>query len=149
MEIHVTATTPASPDEVWAILTDLGGWASWSDFTNSALIEEGEGGQAGVGATWDLWQAGLVRVRERVTMVDPAAKTLEYASVAGNPVRGYAARVELSKDGAGTQIHWRATGRPPLPLPGADLLSGVVLRLVLSRLADALGRRAARGTTAG
>ncbi|CAN5175782.1 hypothetical protein BH23ACT9_BH23ACT9_35230 [soil metagenome] len=88
-------------------------------------MAEGEGHPDGVGSVREVWTAGLVPTRERVVTFDPDRGDYEYVMTAGPPLRDYRGRVRLTEDGEGTAVHWTATFRPPLQLPGADLLAHV------------------------
>lgn len=147
-DLTVTARSAAPRDVVWDVLVDSEGWAGWADFSDSVRTAEGRGHPDGVGAVREVWVGGVSRTRERVEVFDPEGGLYEYSLVGGPPLKDYRGRVRLADDGGGTRIEWRATFRPPLPLPGADLATGTAFRLVLGRITRDLAREAERRTRA-
>lgn len=73
-EVRAVVTVEAAPEEVWAVLTDFGGYAAWNPF-----MVEGAG-NARVGSRLQLVMlngTSRMRFRPTVTVVEPG-RTLEW-----------------------------------------------------------------------
>lgn len=70
-----TIEIPASPDEVWAVLADLGSIGAWADnVDHSCLLRGGDDGSgAGIGATRRV-QVGRRALVERVVIWEPTRR---------------------------------------------------------------------------
>lgn len=99
--IERTATVPASPDAVWAVLADFGSIAQWADNADhSCLLTEQE---SGVGMVRRI-QAGRVTLVETVTTWQPGTE-LAY-DIAGAPkvIRSLVNTWRLTPNDGGTQV---------------------------------------------
>jgi hypothetical protein len=113
-EIDVRGTTTASPDEVWRLLDDSSTWPSWT--TVDGHERERERGADGLGEI-RAFTTGRYTVREEI--VERAAnRRLSYALLSGLPLRDYRADIDLTPNGAGTDIRWHTTFRPKVPGTG-------------------------------
>lgn len=117
--IEVTARSAASPDEVYERLADASTWADWSPMSE-VVVESGEG----VGEIRRLTRGRTVGRDETIELV-PGTR-FAYRSLGGLPVRDYVATVDLTPtDDGGTEITWRSTFEPKIPLTGAILRRGI------------------------
>lgn len=117
--IEVTARSAASPDEVYERLADASTWADWSPMSE-VVVESGEG----VGEIRRLTRGRTVGRDETIELVP--GKRFAYRSLGGLPVRDYVATVDLiPTDDGGTEITWRSTFEPKIPLTGAILRRGI------------------------
>ena len=117
--IEVTARSAASPDEVYERLADASTWADWSPMSE-VVVESG----SGVGEIRRLTRGRTVGRDETIELVP--GKRFAYRSLGGLPVRDYVATVDLTPtDGGGTEITWRSTFAPKIPLTGAILRRGI------------------------
>ena len=90
----------ASADEVWAFVSDFGGYASWQP--HIASIEMQPNGDRKVNFTRGD------SVLDRVTAQDDAAKTLTYGLVPGQPVpmKSLEATFAVTGDGQGSEVEY-------------------------------------------
>jgi uncharacterized protein YndB with AHSA1/START domain len=138
--IDITATTPAGPAAVYALLADGASWPSWTPIDAFELEREGAGAPEGVGAV-RRFRNGRVEGRDTIVELVPDRR-LGYTHVSSLPVRDYRATVDLEPHGGGTRIRWRASFRPVVPGTGA--LLRIALGRFLRRCAEGLADRAAR-----
>lgn len=132
-EIDVRASSPAPPEQVWALLADVRTWPGWAGF-DEATVEQG----AGVGEI-RRFRLGRRTTRERVTALE-APRRFGYELVSGLPIRDHRAEVTLEpQPGGGTEIRWRSSFEPQVRGTG---------RLVQSRLAVFVARAARALATA-
>jgi uncharacterized protein YndB with AHSA1/START domain len=113
--LRVTATSDRPIEEVWARLADAAGWKDWTNFTRSALEEEGDPAPDGIGAVRRFGIGPMTSVEEVVAFEPPTH--FAYVLRKGLPVKGYRADVELaSTPSGGTHITWSSTwDRNPPP----------------------------------
>jgi len=126
---HIAAetTTEASPDAVWALLSDRSTWPSWSPLgSHSGERPGGDGTPDGLGGI-ARFVTGRHCVREEIVEREPPHR-LGYTLLSGLPLRDYRAVVELSPAGPGTRIRWSATFVPGRPG------TGWLYRLALTRI---------------
>jgi uncharacterized protein YndB with AHSA1/START domain len=126
---HIAAdtTTEASPEEVWALLSDRSTWPSWSPLGSHSAERPGEGGNPdGLGGI-ARFVTGRHRVREEIVEREPPRR-LSYRLLSGLPLRDYRAVVELTPAGTGTHIRWSATFFPGRPG------TGWIYRIALTRI---------------
>ena len=145
--IDITATTPAPPAAVYALLADGASWPAWSPIDSFELEREGTDEREGIGAV-RLFRNGRVDGRDTIVELVPGRR-LGYAHVSSLPVRDYRATVDLEPDGSGTRIRWQASFRPRVPGTGALLriAIGRFLRQCAEGLAGYAARAASRTST--
>jgi hypothetical protein len=102
--IRVGASTvvPASPAQVFEVLADVGGWASWH--TKIRKVQVAPGPSSGVGTQRSVW-VGPTRVDERFSVWEPGLR-LQFV-ILGSNLPGFAGFVEewsLSPEGDGTKL---------------------------------------------
>src|SRR4030095_15050647 len=106
----VFARSTATPDAVWHLLVDATAWSDWSRIPRAEREREGTPSPDGVGSIRRLGP-GRMASREEVVAFDPP-RHFAYVLLSGLPVRVYRAGVEITPDGSGTLIAWRATFTP-------------------------------------
>jgi Polyketide cyclase / dehydrase and lipid transport len=145
--IDRTATTPAGPDAVYALLADGSTWPEWSPLGSFELLHPGtptEGAPEGLGAV-RLFTAGRHRSRERVVRREPG-RAFAYVLEAGLALRDYEAVVTLTPaPGAATTINWHSTFRAKVP--GTGWLYRRRLGDFIGECVQGLARAAARTRT--
>jgi hypothetical protein len=115
--VEARARSAASREAVWAVVADARGWSRWGGWESAELEREGNPPPAGLGAVKAL-KRGRVVSREEVTVFDPPSR-FGYRLLAGLPLRGYEATIELAEaPGGGTDITWRSQFEPKVPLTG-------------------------------
>jgi uncharacterized protein YndB with AHSA1/START domain len=142
---HITAeaTTEASPEDVWALLSDRSTWPSWSPLGSHAGVSPGaDGDPDGIGGIAEF-VTGRNRVREEIVEREPLRR-LSYRLLSGLPLRDYRAVVELTPSGTGTHIRWSSSyvsGRPGLGWLYRIALTRVIRGTVTGLASAALARR--------
>jgi hypothetical protein len=136
--LHKTAAAPI--EAVFDVLTDHAGYAKILPVRSVTMEQEGEPSPNGVGAIRVLRLAGPP-VREQVTeYVRPTR--FSYTALSGLPAKEYGGTVELSPNGAGTDITYRVTTVPRPPLP--EVVWVAIMRQVIGRLIGAVIKEAER-----
>ena len=109
-QLHVEAesTTKASPETVWALVSDATRYPSWGPWSDGHYKESARG----VGAVQVLRSAQRYMGRhttsvERILEFDED-RHLAYTVIGGIPVRNYRADVTLTPSAGGTHIRWVA-----------------------------------------
>lgn len=139
--IDVHATSPASPEAVWALLADATTWPEWSDFEEATIEQPDADGGQGVGSR-RRFKVGRTRSREEIVAFEPP-RHVAYVLLSGLPVRDYRGDVVLTGTGnGGTDIHWHSEFRPRIPGTGAFVVKK--LGAFIQTLADALATAATR-----
>lgn len=141
--IAAEATSSATPEEVWALLSDRSTWPSWSPLgSHSAERPGSDGTPDGIGGI-AVFVTGRHRVREEIVERE-APRRLSYKLLSGLALRDYTAVAELTPVEAGTRIRWSATFRPAVPGTGwiyARTLTRVFRGMVTGLAEAALVRR--------
>ena len=133
-EIDVRTSSPAPPEQVWALLADVRTWTAWAGF-DEASVEQG----TGVGEV-RRFRLGRRTTRERVTTLE-SPRRFGYELVSGLPIRDYRSEVTLTPQaGGGTEIRWRSSFEPQVRGTGR-LLQGR-LSVFIARAARALATAA-------
>jgi carbon monoxide dehydrogenase subunit G len=142
----VTETASATPETVYAVLSDVAGWATWAPGVKRAVLEHrGEPSPTGPGAIRKLGRPGFY-VREKILATDPP-HLQSYTLLSGLPVKDYRGDVELHPDGDATRIDWR--GSFGVKVPGTGPILQRLLRSTIAKTASALAREAERKESAG
>jgi hypothetical protein len=139
--IDVTARSRADAHTLYALLADGASWPAWSPIGSFELERPGESDREGVGAI-RVFRTGRVTSRERLVELAPDRR-LSYVLLSGLPLRGYRADVDLTPDGAGTEIRWRSTFSAKVL--GTGWLYRRILGRFIQRCADGLAARAEAG----
>ncbi len=113
-QLHVEAesTTKASPETVWALVSDATRYPSWGPWSDGRYEKNGDATPHGVGAVQALRSAQRYMGRyttsvERIVEVEEGRR-LAYMVIRGMPVRNYRGEVTLTPAGDGTHIRWTA-----------------------------------------
>ena len=136
--IDVTAHSPATARELFALVADGATWPTWSPISSFALERPGDTEREGIGAVRVFrtdQTTGRVTSRERIVELVPDRR-LSYELLSGLPLRGYHADIDLTPDGTGTTIRWRSTFRPKVP--GTGWLYRMALARFIQRCATGL-----------
>lgn len=128
---------------VYRLLASGSTWPKWSPIESFALELEGKEGGESEGAI-RLFKTGLVRSREQIVELRPDA-ALSYVALAGLPIHGHRADIELIARRGGTAIEWRETFEAKVP--GSDWLLGRFLTYIIQRCADGLATHATRAAS--
>jgi uncharacterized protein YndB with AHSA1/START domain len=119
-QLHVEAeqTAHASPEAVWALISDVARYPEWGPWSAAGYQRPGDDSPRGPGAIQWLRSAQRSYGRhvtsvERILVAEEGHR-LAYTVVGGIPVRNYRADVTLTPDGDGTHIRWEASWDPTL-----------------------------------
>jgi hypothetical protein len=108
--IQATATTSATPEEVFRHLAVPEAWGAWGKFpTPAKQVRKGDTTTYGVGTVKKIWPAS-----EQTVAYEPYSH-FGYIALAGLPVRRYRSDVFLEARGSGTAIRWEAVFEPLVP----------------------------------
>lgn len=128
--IEATATTTASPEDLFRHLAVPEAWGAWGKFpTPAKQTRKGDTTTYGVGAVRKIWPA-----TEQTVVYEPSTH-FAYIALSGLPVRRYRCDVYLEPrdsgaHGSGARIRWVAEFEPLIP--GTGPLLRLWFRLILS-----------------
>ncbi len=107
--IEVASVTTASPEEVWALLSDITSWPRWGLWEEARVETPGAQEPQGLG-TIRYMQADRMKTTEEIYIYEPPHHLAWLQLKTNAPVRNYRSDVQLTPipDG-GTQINWRAS----------------------------------------
>lgn len=111
----------ASPQTVFAVLTEHANYAAVTPLRKSALEREGDPPPNGIGAIRVLSAVGPP-LREEVIAYEPPSR-FAYKLLSGAPVRNHVGTVELHADDAGTRMVYAVRTEPTLPLVGGVVVA--------------------------
>lgn len=138
--MQVSRTTTATPEQVWALLSDVTTWPSWTAFGATRYEREGDPAPHGTGAVRKL-KLGPTWSTERVLAFEPPRR-FAYSYEGPLPLRGYRGEVDVVPEGGLTRITWTGTFTNGV-LAGGPVLA-VLMRAVLGDVVKRLGQAAAR-----
>jgi uncharacterized protein YndB with AHSA1/START domain len=122
--IDINVDTPASPETVFALLTDGSTWPRWSPMDSVELEREGDPAPEGPGAI-RVNKKGRTTGRDLILELEQNRR-LKYASLSGLPVRDYIGEVTLTPSPAGgTAINWHSSFNAKVPGTGWLLQRGI------------------------
>jgi uncharacterized protein YndB with AHSA1/START domain len=112
LHVEAEAMAKASPETVWALVSDATKYPSWGPWIDGHYKKAGEEGARGVGAVQVLRSAQRYMGRH-ITSVEKILEVeedrhLAYKVIRGMPVRNYRGEVTLTPAGDGTHIRWIA-----------------------------------------
>jgi hypothetical protein len=138
--IHVSGRTTATPEQVYALLTDHTTVPSWSGMDSCELVKPGSPDPEGVGSVRRQRKGRTVGLDTTEELIP--GRLFVYSNQ-GLPVKEYIGRVELTPIEGGCQIDWRSSFLPKYPLTGWLLNSGMkkFLNRCVTGLAEAAARR--------
>ncbi len=135
----------APPEVVFDVLTDHRGYAAVSPVRRAELEREGDPAPNGVGAIRVLHALGPP-LREEVLTYEPPHR-FSYRLLSGAPLRDHVGTVELTPNGAGTDVTYAVRTMPTLPVGGAVVVA--VVRLSIAQLLKGIVAEAERRAAAG
>ena len=121
----------ASPDKVWAVVSNFGNLAAW----NPALKSSSADGN-GVGSI-RTFVSSVSTVKERIVEIDPARKIIRYEIVSGSTLKMRNALITMivsPNASAGATLHWQIDGEPDGV--AADELKDQLTKRYLGRIED-------------
>lgn len=123
--IQATATSTATPEDLFRHLAVPEAWGAWGKFPIAAKqTRKGDTTTYGVGTVKKIWPAS-----EQTVAYEPYTH-FGYIALSGLPVRRYRSDVHLEARDSGTAIRWEAELEPLIP--GTGPLLRLVFRLMLS-----------------
>lgn len=114
LEVVAERTTRATPETVWALVSDATRYPEWGPWRAAKYQRPGDTSPRGPGAVQWLQSSSRFLGRhpvtiERVLEVDEG-RFLAYTIIGGStPVRNYRAEVTLTPTAEGTHIRWAAS----------------------------------------
>ena len=112
LHVEAEATANASPQTVWALVSDVTKYPSWGPWSDGHYEKAGEESPHGVGAVQVLRSAQRYLGRHTTSVEKilefEADRHLAYTVIRGIPVRNYRADVTLTPLAEGTHIRWAA-----------------------------------------
>ena len=142
-QISARGWTTAQPATVYALLRDGATWPVWSPIDAFELVSEGPDGGESLGAI-RLFHTGRHRSREEIVALEPN-RCFGYSLLAGLPLKGYRAFIDLDPRDGGTGIHWHSSFRGKVP--GTGWIYRRALGAFIQRCVDGLATHAATATT--
>ena len=122
--IQATATTTATPEDLFRHLAVPEAWGAWAKFpTPAKQARKGDTTPYGVGTVKQIWPA-----KEQTVAYEPYSH-FAYIALSGIPARRYRADVHLDAGDSGTHIRWEATVEPLIPGTGKPLAFSVRMLL--------------------
>jgi uncharacterized protein YndB with AHSA1/START domain len=123
MEFEAEFATVATPERVWAALTDVESWPPWISSYNS--VTRLDSGPLAVGSRADVRQPGLARATFTVTALEPGREFTWESTAPG--VRTVARHLVEAGDG-GTRLELSVHQSGPLAGAVGLLLGGKIRR---------------------
>jgi carbon monoxide dehydrogenase subunit G len=99
-DAEVDIAAPA--DEVWAVIGEFGGLATWMPGVDSCLVDGDE----------RIIGAGGRTLTERLISKDDARRELVYSLVSGVPVEHHKATITVTPSEAATHVTWAVETKP-------------------------------------
>jgi len=136
-----SALLPAPPSAVFAVLSRLSGWGSWTPFPDTGLEAFGPAEGVGAGIRWDDRDYG--RGEARITGIEENQAVEYEVLIEGGSLR-IQGRLTLQPDGEGTRIQWAEEGdfgwNPLLGYAARGMASSQAnaMKASLDRLAEVL-----------
>ncbi len=115
--IEVSRTSTATPNAIFALLSEPTRWPTWSPISASAIETPSPHGSGGVGEVRRLC-TGRITSRERV-VASETPHHFAYVLLSGLALRDYRADVRVRPTATGSEITWRSTFGAKIPLAGA------------------------------
>ena len=130
MRATATSVVNASPDQVWSVLAEHEGMASWGPGMKVALTKEGTPDRNGVGCVRKISAPGPApAIVEEITRFEPG-QALGYKALSGVPFKNYRGEVKLTPDSGGTRIEWTLSADQRVPYAEKAALKGVATGLL-------------------
>jgi carbon monoxide dehydrogenase subunit G len=130
MRTTATSVVKATPDQVWAVLAEHEGMASWGPGMKVSLTTEGAPDRNGLGCVRKISAPGPApAIVEEITRFEPG-QVLGYKALSGVPFKNYRGEVALAPDGGGTRIEWTLSADERVPYAEKAALKGVASTLL-------------------
>lgn len=108
LQVEAKGTSSASPDVVWALLTDANSYPRWGPWNDGGYARRVTEPSRKGSVQWFRYGRRTVSVEEILEVEAP--RRLVYTVVQGIPVKDYRAEVTLTSTSSdGTLIRWAAT----------------------------------------
>ena len=140
-----TREVAATPETVFAVLTDHRRYAELTPLRKSELEREGEPAPNGLGAIRKLTAVGPP-LREEVIAYEPDER-FSYKLLSGLPVRDHIGTVKLTATGGGTEMVYAVRTQPTVPVVGAIVVA--VVKQAVKGLVDGVVKESERRAAAG
>lgn len=113
LEVSAERTARATPEEVWALVSDATRYPEWGPWRAAGYRRPGDTSPRGPGAVQWLQSSRRFLLRYPVSVEKileaEEGKRLAYTVIGGIPVRNYRAELTLTPTEGGTHIRWAAT----------------------------------------
>jgi uncharacterized protein YndB with AHSA1/START domain len=110
LEVLAERTARATPEAVWALVSDATRYPEWGPWRTAAYQRPGDASPRGPGAVYRLQSSSRYFLRHPVSVEKileaQEGRFLAYTVIGGIPVRNYRAEVTLTPAGDGTRIRW-------------------------------------------
>ena len=127
--------TRASPETVFALLSDSSTYPSWSSIGGYQMERAGSPDPHGVGEIRVFFSYGIFKVREEIVEVVPN-RFMAYTLLSGLPMRNYRGETTLELlPGGGTRITWQSSFNE---VPGTGWFMRLFMAWVLATLTASL-----------
>jgi hypothetical protein len=110
----------AAPDKVWELVGQFGG--TWHPLIASIKLTG-----TGIGQLRTIQTIDGKQIIERLDAIDNSARTYRYSNIAGIPASDYSGALQVSANGAGSSVEWRAQYL-------ADNAPDIIVRTVVATL---------------
>ena len=140
-----TREIAATPETVFAVLTDHRRYAELTPLRKSEIEREGEPAPNGLGAIRKLTAVGPP-LREEVIAYQPDER-FSYKLLSGLPVRDHVGTVKLTAGGKGTEMVYAVRTQPTVPVVGAIVVA--VVKQAVKGLVDGVVKESERRAAAG
>ena len=113
-----TITIDASPADVMAVLTDYDAYPEWASGMKAAEIQEKDDAGRGTKVRFEVSMAGLSGwyILSYSYLPDDAGMSWEF--VEGSPLKDLQGSYDLTADGGGTNVVYKASVDPGVPMIG-------------------------------
>ncbi len=139
MRASATTTVTATPEQVWAVLSDHEGMARWAPGLKVDLVRHGEFERNGAGAQRRFTPLGVLpSFTEEIVDFEPGQQ-LSYRLVSGLPFRNYTGEVRLRPIAYGTRIDYTVSADNRLP-GVAEAMSHALLFALKRAVQQAVGK---------
>jgi uncharacterized protein YndB with AHSA1/START domain len=113
LQIAAEQTTRATPEAIWALVSDANRYPEWGPWSAGGYQRPGDTSPRGPGAVQWLRSSHRAYLRyattiEKILEADEGRR-LVYTVIGGIPVRNYRAEVTLTSAADGTHVRWAAT----------------------------------------
>jgi hypothetical protein len=144
--VEITRDSIAPPSDVYPLLADIPGWATWVRAITDCAAEPYDPSQPGTGVVRRVTSFGFMVARE-VILVDDPPNFHQYSVISGLPVKDYDGRVRIEPRDGGSRVIWGIAFNPVIP--GTGKVIQLWLTPVIKMLANSLVKAADRAYDVG